>query len=68
MQQCSVCGTLIEWQEDDVGDAREALQGASDLSARVDPQRPRPHLIGDHDDPHGRPDQCAQFGVVAQEA
>jgi len=48
VKQGRVGGALVERKEDDVSDAGETFEGPSDLPARVQADRSRPHLI-DHD-------------------
>jgi hypothetical protein len=66
VQQRRIRGALVEGNEGDVGDAREAFERATDLTAGVESERAGAQLIHDHHDGR-RPGQTPQLGMIAQE-
>jgi len=66
MEQGRIRGALIEREERDVGDAREPLECATDLTAGIDAERTGPDLVDDHDDGRGRC-QSPQLRVITEE-
>ena len=67
MQQRGVGRALIEGDEGHVGDACEALERPTDLSARVEAERTWTHLVDHHAQRRGCGDPT-QLGMVAQQA
>jgi len=67
VQQSGVSGALIERQERDVGDARESLESAPDLTTRVDAQGAGSDAV--HHDPDGRGGrESSELGMLPHEA